>query len=205
MAKTFTEQCGLPQQSLAGDSRGMHANIPFDYVRHANNLATYCNPHVHFFHGASDDTTNARLLMGITGAACEVFMCQIPLSVPPWAGKMLWTAGVSGNGGSIAAVTVYASPFPYMGVGGTNGSNLGPFDLFNLTHGYSTRSISISVADGAYGLADDSTTGLAVLDHCFRQYEGAGTTLVTYAILTITSASSDAGVELRDFTCWFQP
>lgn len=214
MSKTFTSQLSIPYAPWTADIQGMHANIPFDFPTFLNNLGTFCNPHVHFFNGAADEvpgsTGHSGLTMGAGGAAREIFMCQIPVSVPPWAARMLWTAGVRGFTGSISSTSVYLSPYIYTGVGGTSGSNIGAFDLTNFVNGYSVRTVSTSAADGVYVLADDSSTGFTdVRDRAILYEEGTdtnpGAKLSTFAIITITTSSSDGGAELCDFTCWFDP
>ncbi len=207
MAKTFTEQCQISDRDWAGDGEGVHSYVPFDYIRYVNNLATYCNNHLQFFHGDSASGTG-RLLVGMTGAAREAFICQIPIAVPKWAARLLWTAGVSAEFGSssITTVTTYITPYPYTGPGSDEGTNLTAFDINNLTHGYKTRPISLAVSVGNYGLAIDATTGMTLpSDQAFQHREAFGTTLVTYLIITITSGASDSTVVLRDFSCWFAP
>ncbi len=209
MAKTFTEQCELVDFTWGGDSEGVHSFVPFDYVRYVNNLATYCNNHAHFFHGASDSSgSNYRLTVGVDTAS-EAFMCQIPVCVPTWAARMLWTAGVTDDGfggSSVTAATVYISPFPYTGAGSDNGSNVGPFDVLNLTHGYKSSTVSVSTAGAHYRLADDSVTGiLAPTDQSFQHDETFAKKLVTYAIITLTTGADNVGAVLCDFTCWFTP
>ena len=202
--KTYTTQGTLLSTTgVVGDGAGMHSLIPFDLVKSANNLVTKCNPHVHFIACADGQ---GELGMGAPGAAREVLMCQFPVAVPTWSTKMLWTAGVSCYAGSMSTVTVYLSPFEYTGVGGTDGTNAGAFDTLNLTHGYDSSAVSLSVSAGNYGLAEDISDGVSgPVDHSFQHEEGFGRKLVSFAIVTITTAEADGGVSLREFTCWFSP
>ncbi len=203
--KTFTEQCQKSDHNWSGDGEGMHTLVAFDYPRYVNNLATYCNPYLQFFCG---DTvaSNGELLVGMSGAAREAFICQIPVVVPPWAARLLWTAGVVANTGSITTVTTYITPFPYTGAGSDNGTNLVAFEIGNFTHGYKVRPISLAVSVGNYGLAVDATTGMELpADQAFSHSENFGTTLVTYLVITMTTGAADSAVILRDFSCWFAP
>ena len=197
--KTLTEQCGVATDAWTADAQGMHAHIPFDMVRYANNLATYCNNHTHFFFGSL-----GPIQMSST-VAREIFMCQVPIAVPLWAAKLRWTAGVSCTTGTLTAASIYISPNVYSGVGGDGTVNQGAFDTLNLKYGYVTRSVSVSVSAGEYELADDSGTGIYPLDQSVVHRVSAGSKLVTNLIVTLTTGSANTAAELHDFTCWFTP
>ncbi len=206
MSRTFTEQVCIANVTWAADTEGVHSFVPFDIPRQVNNLSTYCNNHLHFFHGAADASVSFSLSVGVS-AAREAFLCQIPVKVPTWASKMPWTGGLACNSGTITAMTIYASPYPYTGVGSDNGTNTGAFDLSNLTHGYKSRSVSLALTAGNYALADDSSTGIDQPgEQTLKHNEGAfGSSIVLYVIITATTGSGSNGIDLHDFSCWFAP
>ena len=215
MAITYTEQGNLPPiptaaldaASLTADGEGMHSLIPHDLVRGLNNLGTYVNPHVHYVQGAS--LTSLTGAMGVvqvayTGTTRECFMLQIPLLCPLWAKRMVWTVGATCTAVSLSTVKVYMSRDPYTGVAGVSGA----FDTTKLGTGYRSRSVSVGLSAGSYGLADDSSTGITPIDSDVSRDFNPGATSRgkrgAYAIVTATGGTN-ASLEIDDCSFWFLP
>jgi hypothetical protein len=97
------------------------------------------------------------------------------------------------------------SKTPYTGPDGNDGA----FNAAGITPGSLTRAVSMStLTGGAYGLADDSTTGITPLSSAlFQLIDSSGeskTMALSYAIVTATGGTS-ATVEVDDVTVWFLP
>lgn len=217
MSKTFTEQLRVPPASNTwnADGEGMHSLFPLDLIRGLNNLATYCNPHLHYVQNSNGSAAPGGFQTAYSGAGHECFLVEFPLLIPLWASRAVWTAGAgcsSGSSSSLSAVGLYIAADPYTGVAGLSGggdaSNNGAFDTTNLTPGYGHRSVSLTVSAGNYGLADDSSTGITITNTLARFIDdGAGsvnTKRLGYAILTATGGTS-CSVEIHDVSIWFLP
>ena len=217
MSTTFTEQLQLPPASNTwdADGEGMHSLFPLDLIRGLNNLATYCNPHLHYMQSANGSPSPGGFKTTYTGATRECFLVQFPVLVPLWGSRAVWTAGArssSGSASSLTAVGFYLAADPYTGVAGASDggdtSNQGAFDTTNLTTGYGHRSVSITVTAGNYGLADDSTTGVVLTNAMTRFISdgavGINTKRLSYGILTATGGTSSS-VEIHDISVWFLP
>lgn len=207
--KTFTEQGGLLSSNLDADGDGMHSLIPHDLVRGLNNLGTFVNPFVHYAQsGSFNSISNATGLVSVTyaGASSERYMLQIPVRIPFWAVRMLWTVGARGMGATtLNTITTYLSKTPYIGPDG----NDGVFNALGMTTGYLSRSVSMSLlTGGSYALADDSSTGITPMSSAvYGLIDSNGeskTMALGYAIVTATGGAS-ATVQVNDCTFWFAP
>lgn len=218
MSKIFTEQLRVPPASNTwnADGEGMHSLFPMDLLRGLNNLATYCNPHLHYVQNSWSTSGNTGAFSEFyTGAGHECFMVQFPILIPLWAVRAAWTAGAGANSlssSSLTAVGFYLAADPYTGVAGLGDggdeTNNGAFDTTNLTAGYGHRSVSITVAAGAYNVADDSSTGVVLTSTMMRPIStgavGVNTKQLGYGILTATGGTSCA-LQLFDISVWFLP
>jgi hypothetical protein len=197
MSKTFTEQGYLPNSTVTWDSdgEGMHSLLPYDFVRGLNNLGTYVNPHAHFVADALGGAST--LVASVNGR--EYMFIQVPLYIPLWATRVVWTVGAHCTLVSLASVTVYLAKDPYITTGAT------PFSSANLTAGFKSSTKTLSLTPGTYGLADDSSTGFTSLTDCSR----AATTApkgkrLTYAIVTAIGGAV-ASFEIVDCSFWCLP
>lgn len=205
MAKTFTEQVNLPPASAAwdADGEGMHTAYSYDLVRGLNNLGTYVNNHAHYVQGSSSTTATADgAVTHSADAGEELFMLQIPILVPLWAKRLVWTVGAKPATGTLSTVTLYLAKTPY------TGNVVDAFSTANLTAGYKSRAVTVSLSAGTYGIADDSSTGVTPIDSdtCSDINAGIGwhTKRLTYGIVTAT-AGTTASIQVYDSSFWFLP
>lgn len=208
MAITFTDQCNIPPSgtdSLTADGEGMHSYFPYDFVRGLNNLGTYVNNHWHYVQAWQNTTlaTAGRFKSVSSGAAHECFLFQIPVYVPLWAVRMVWTAGARCVSVSQSNVKVYLSRSPYVQLSSAT------FDATTLAAGHKSRTVAVSLTTGQYSLADDSTTGITPIDDdstaLFVSGTGIGMKRKGYAVVTALMGGVDAIVGVDDFSLWFLP
>jgi len=190
--KTFTEQANtaLTSGSTAwdADGEGLHSELFFDAVRGLNNMAVKSGNYAVYAQGIA----SGKIQRGYTGAAREVFMAQVPVIVPPWRYRLLWTAGVTAVSGSITSVTTYISPVLYNGPAST-------FDATNIRRS-SSEVISMGGITSGYALADASLSGIAPVPSSIVVSGDSQT--IAYVIITITGGTTST-FTLRDYACWF--
>ncbi len=194
MALTFTEQANLVGGTVDGatDGEGLHSHLFFDAVRGLNNISTKVNNFAHYAQGMNGGVVTRA----VVGSGHQIMMAQFPAMVPPWRARMLWIAGVSCSAGEILGAKVYLSPAIYTGPD-PDSEAFNPDFLVNA----SSSTVSLAITSG-YGLADDSTVGIAPVP---RQLFLQGNFATYGAVVVTLTLDDDSTASLCDFTCWFAP
>jgi len=187
MAKTLTEQPRLWGQSSLdpvqfGDGAPVHSAILYDLVRMANNMQTYCSPHMGFASdicpGIGHGTTNnlARCMIARTAsngsAAGTGLLLQVPILVPVDAVRLNWSLGIYRHNAAETAyavnvgdITMYLAAGPCIALTDPVASNPTPaeatrlFDPSSISGPYTSNVYDINLTDATtqYKIASNFT------------------------------------------------